>query len=549
MKAGEASPVFSDSQEKHRRFHALLLSRVAIFTALGGANLFFGIWKGGLTERPSLVLYSLVALVYLGTAATWAWLRLGGRALQGHIQGQIVLDVMLGSVLVFLTGGVESPFCFFLALPIIITAVFFYRGRTFITAVLSCLALTALFVLESRGLIKPISGRVLQPPSSHRVAYLLVLNFLVYFAVAALAGTLGEQLRRTGRTLQRTRQDLESLRALHSDIVESLLSGLLVLDSAGKVGMLNPVAAQILETSHAAAIGRPVVEVSAELAAVCERQSSGEVLRAEIMHRSQRGEVPVGLTISPLKSSDAAAAGTLVHMQDLTERRHMEASVKQSEKMAALGQMAAAMAHEIRNPLASLSGAVQMLRGGGSDPSQQKLMEIVLRETRRLDRLLGDFLAFAQPRPPSLRPCRLDSLAQETVAVFGGNLQAGLGLETEMLPVSVKADSDQVRQVLWNLLTNAAEAAGNSGKISIRVRSENSGGAAWARIDIQDSAPPIAPEIRERIFEPFFTTKESGTGLGLAIVERIVRAHGGRIELHAGENGNLFSVFLPVSDG
>lgn len=548
MKAGDASPPASDRQEKRRRFHALLLSRLAIFTALGLSNLFFGIWRGGLTDRPSLVLYALVALVYLGTAASWLWLRLGGQALEGHLQGQIVLDVLFGSVLVFLTGGVESPFCFFLALPIIITAVFFSRGRTFLTAVLSCLALTALFVLESRGVIRPIWERQFQPLSPTRVAYLLVLNFLVYFAVAALAGTLGEQLRRTGRTLQRTRLDLERLRALHGDIVNSLLSGLLVVDSEGRVSALNPVAAEILETGDSAAVGRPAVEIFPELALVVDWQRPGQVIRTELLHRTSRGETPVGLTLSPLKSSGDQAAGILIHMQDLTERRLMEASVKQAEKMAALGQMAAAMAHEIRNPLASLSGAVQMLRGGSSDPAEQRLMEIVLRETRRLDRLLSDFLAFAQPRPPKFGPCRLDALAEETVAVFGGNLQQGLELKLEMQPVEILADADQLRQVLWNLLTNAAEAMSGRGRILVRVHPEGANGAT-AVLEVQDSAPPIAAEIRERIFEPFFTTKEGGTGLGLAIVERVMRAHSGRVELESGEQGNRFSLFIPVRHG
>jgi two-component system sensor histidine kinase PilS (NtrC family) len=537
-------PASSSEQElwySQRLFWGLIWARLAIFTALTLSNLFIGIWKGGLDEKPSLVLYALVAVVYLGSLLTW--LR-EPRSMPGkylHLQLQIVIDILLGSVLVFLTGGIESPFCFFLALPVIVTAVFFSRGRTLLTALLASLALAALFVLESQGILRPLTGRLAQPPPA-RVAYLISLNSVVYFVVAALAGTLGEQLRRTGTSLQRARMDLESLRALHGDIVQSLLSGLMVIDRQGLVTLINPVAAEILQVDPDQAVGRKAEEVFPELAKLASWSERQQVLKTEIMHRTSEREIPLGLTLSPFRSR-GLEGGTLVHMQDLSERRRLEASIKQAEKMAALGQMAASMAHEIRNPLASLSGAVQMMRLEQSDPAGRKLMDIVLREARRLDRLLGDFLSFAQPRQPRRERFSLDELVKETLALYAGGLPANVKLVSDIEPLAVSADIDQIRQVLWNILSNAVEAMPAGGKITVRVRGGSEGQEAL--LQVIDGAPPIPEEIREHIFEPFFTTKENGTGLGLAIVERIVHAHGGEIELERLSAGNCFTVRLP----
>jgi len=540
-------PASSSEQElwySQRLFWGLIWARLAIFTALALSNLFIGIWKGGLEEKPSLILYALVAVVYLGTLLTW--LR-EPRSMSGkflHIQLQIIIDVLLGSVLVFLTGGIESPFCFFLALPIIVTAVFFSRGRTLLTALLASLALAALFVLESQGILRPLTGRLAQPAPA-RVAYLISLNSVVYFVVAALAGTLGEQLRRTGTSLQRTRMDLESLRALHGDIVQSLLSGLMVVDREGAVSLINPVAAEILQVDPDQALGRKAVEIFPALKQLGDWSKQQQVLKTEIVHRTPQRDIPIGLTLSALKSR-GRETGTLLHMQDLSERKRLEASIKQAEKMAALGQMAASMAHEIRNPLASLSGAVQMMRAEQTAPAGRKLMDIVLRETRRLDRLLGDFLSFAQPRQPQRERFSLDELVKETLALYTSGLPDGVKLVSDTEPVTVSADIDQIRQVLWNLLSNAVEAMPAGGEITVRVKSDSSGQEAL--LQVVDGAPPIPEEIRERIFEPFFTTKENGTGLGLAIVERIVRAHSGGIELERLSNGNCFTVRLPRNE-
>jgi len=427
--------------EERRRFLVLLFSRAALISALLGSTIFFNLRSSLLFFSASQVmLYGIVAVVYLGTGASLLWLKFGRLNIGLHVQGQIVFDVLVAAFLVYLTGGVESPFCFFLALPVIVTTVFSSRRGTFLTASLSCLFLGAVFILENRGILPVMpEGRAAPPPATGRIVYLLALNYTAYFAIAWLSGTLGEKLRRTGRRLEETEIDLERL----------------------------------------------------------------------------------------------------------------EVSVRRAEKMAALGKMAAGMAHEIRNPLASISGAVQVLKKApGFADADRRLADIILRETRRLDALLTNFLAYARPRELRPKRCDLGELVEETVSVYTGSLDGGrprVGTEIEKL--SARVDADQIRQVLWNLLKNAVEAA--PARVWVRLRTvEDAAGVRRAVIEVADDGPAIAADIRERIFEPFFTTKEEGSGLGLATVSRIVEAHGGSISLDSpAGGGNRFSVLLPGMPG
>ena len=528
----------ANAAERLRGHMVLMLAvRFLVVTVLLGSSLFFDLRSGRELSASQWLLYYVVAGFYVMTLAYGLWLRFGHtseRVLERNLQVQVLLDVALATFLVYLTGGVESPFSFFYALPIINSAISFTRQRAMWTAGLSCLMLGALFVLESRGVLPVnLDGRVGADPDATRVVYLLALNDSVFFAIAWLAGTLGEQLRRTGRELQATEEDLSALMALTRDIVTSLRSGLMALDEEGHVSLLNPVAEEIIGCRAQEALDRPGLEVFPSLKPLLSVREGGgqQVLnRAEVMLHPREKEIPlpVGLTLSPLYNADGTV-GTLVHMQDLTELKTMQASVQRAERLATLGRMAAGLAHEIRNPLASISGSVQMLRRGTEDqPVDRRLMDIILRETERLDKLLGDFLAYARPRPPRLVATRVDMIVSETVEMFrSGPSGQGLALELDLAEVEVALDQDQFRQVVWNLLSNAAESLGRDGRIWVRVARDGEG----VLVAVADDGPGVPEEIAERIFEPFFTSNELGTGLGLASVSQIAVAHGGIVEL------------------
>jgi len=543
--------------EQRRRFVLLLAVRAAVITALLGSTLLFSM-KGG-TDWFSLtrvIMYGLAGAVFAMTGGYAIWLRLRRRDLGVHVQIQVVFDVSIASVLVYITGGLESPFTFFYALPIVQTAVFFPRRGALLTAGLSCLLLGGLYVLESQGLIPvDLEGRARLAPGASKVVYLLAFNYAVFLVIAWLAGGLGEQLRQKGLELKQTEEEIEALIALNRDIVLSLRSGLLALDPGHRIVVINPMAESILGCRAGEVIGRAAVDVFPALRRLTANARGDDptaaLLREEVEHVRPDGvPVPVGLTLSALTRADGQTAGTLIHMQDLTTIKTLERHMKRSERMAAIGGMAAVLAHEIRNPLASMSGAVQMLQdAAGLEASDRKLMDIILRETGRLNDLLSDFLAYARPKEPSLQPIELRALVAETIDVYTQRSHAGqLRIGADLAEVQVLADPDQIRQVLLNLLTNADQALGGQGRIWVSLKTEpDSNAARRVLIEVADEGPGVDAGIRERIFEPFVTTKEKGTGLGLATVHQIVEAHGGSVELVCPRTGgSSFQIRLPV---
>ncbi len=552
----------SDSRdEQRRRFFFLLVVRAAVVTALLGSTLYFNIHSGhkGLT-LTRVLLYALAAAVFVLTLVYGIWIKKIRGPLGFHLQFQVIFDVIVASLLVYITGGIESPFTFFYALPIIQTAVFFPRRAAVLTAGLGCLLLGGLYVLENQGFLPvDLEGRLSPVPGALRVSYLLAFNYSVFFAIAWLAGSLADQLRQTGRELQQTEREVESLVALNRDIVQSLRSGLIALDENNRIALLNPVAETILGVYAQQCDGKDVGEVFSEMKQFLGDMdtSSGRNLesktvpmRMEVEHKRQDGSVlPVGLTMSPLTSTDGKAIGTLVHMQDLTEIKAMEKEKKLSDRMAAVGTMAAVMAHELRNPLASMSGASQMLKDvAGLSDADKKLMDIIMRETSRLDDLLSDFLKYARPKDPKMKKGDLRDTVAETLHSFEQRSGcSGLQIESELDPCMAFFDSDHITQVLMNLLVNAEQATDGCGKIFVRsYKKVDENHRHWSVVDVSDDGPGIPPELGERIMEPFVTTRERGTGLGLAIVVQIVEAHSGVLEVQGLEKGgSLFRVMLP----
>jgi two-component system sensor histidine kinase PilS (NtrC family) len=547
----------ADAHEQRRRFVVVLGARLAVAIILLIATVILNLRS----ERPvfsidQLLLYGLVAAIFLLTAVYLFFVRVGLKRWGLHFKLQITFDLLSALLLVYITGIFESPFTFYFALPVVAAAIFFRRQGTFIIAGISCLLLGALVILGSRGLLLFSGmGAQHQPLPPGRIVYQLTLDYGVFLVVAWLSSYLGEQLRRTGRELRETEGNLARVSALNRDIVSSMRSGLLALDHQGNVSLLNPMAEEIIGCRAREAIGRPVSEVFPSLMQllremVVERDEH-IVPREEVEHqRPTDGKtLPVGLTLSPLTHADGRVVGTLVHMQDLSHLKQMQASMKRAERLAVVGGMAAGIAHEIRNPLASISGAVQMLHATTyENEGERRLLEIVLRETKRLDDLLRDFLMFARPKEPQRRETNLRELIEETVEVFRHSPgEDRKTFECALTDLTAQVDPDQIRQILWNLLRNAADAVSADGLIGVMLdRERRYDGASLARLSVADDGPGVPNDVRERIFEPFFSTKEQGVGLGLATVLRIVEAHGGSIEVESPPaGGSRFTVWLP----
>ncbi|MBJ21199.1 MAG: hypothetical protein CL933_17465 [Deltaproteobacteria bacterium] len=494
---------------------------------------------------------------------------------------QVGIDVAIVTSLVYFSGASESVFTFLYALVVLYGALFLDRKGVGFSSGLAALGYG--FVLFGSEL-----GWLPEMGAASRSRSLPLLGAYWGFYAAALlvlgilANMLSAELRRTGAALDRRTTDLRRLRDLHLRTVESITSGLLTTDEGGCVTSFNPEAERITGFSAEEAKGEPLEELipgAIEVVRNAGSEEAGEpsVGRDRVAYRNRRGEeLFLGLGASSLRDEGGEQVGYVVIFQDVTDVVSMELELRQSERLAAVGEMAARMAHEIRNPLASISGSVQILQSDPAttlaDPEHDRLMGIVVREVDRLNVLISDFLRYSRPavsKPECVRLAPLvEEIAQMSGASAAGNLEVRLALDPEIV---VFADPSQLTAVIWNLWNNAVEAVEGSGCLSVRVErvpedvaqegaqsgrnreggatSARTGSACAAVLEIGDSGPGIVPEVQERIFEPFFTTKRDGTGLGLATVQRLVEQQGGSIEVSSEPGGGTsFRVFLACAE-
>jgi len=515
----------------HRKLVWLTFFRLFLVTVLLGGTAVVS-WRSG-AEGAGVTgpLYGLVIGTYLASLASAWWLRRGG-ALERLATVQIAFDVATAAAVVALTGWAESIFVFMFSLAIVNGAILLFRRG----------AVTAL-VLALVAYVGPVL--TLAPRTTGLPWALLFVHAGAFAATAALAGYLSEQLRRTGERLAERESDLAAITALHESIVQSVTSGLLTLDAAGRVTFLNSAGEQLTGLSASEVVGRPAAPRFGDFLT--------GAARAETPFETSWGQRKhFGYSTFPLLSKDGDHLGRAVIFQDLTALRAMEERVARSERLADLGGVAAGLAHELRNPLASMMGSVELLRQSpGMASEDRRLTEIMLREAERLDQLVTQFLAFARPAEPRRVATDLAALVGETIAVFAQDpVAVGITLARQLEPAPALVDPDLIRQVLWNLLRNAAQATTASGAVGrtvgVSTRADGDGAALLA---VQDTGPGIPPDDRARLFLPFFTTKRHGTGLGLATVHRIVDAHGGSVSVESepGE-GARFTVRLPAPD-
>jgi two-component system sensor histidine kinase PilS (NtrC family) len=328
-----------------------------------------------------------------------------------------------------------------------------------------------------------------------------------------------------------------------------------VVDIDGRVLTMNAAAEEILELSKEevlshhvdTALGRRAPDLALEL--VQSLASDRPRRRQEISGQSRGGAFrPMGISISPLTDGTQRRRGVIAVFQDLTEVHEMRERVRKADRLAAVGELSAGIAHELRNPLASISGSIEMLYHElALDGENKRLMELIMRESDRLDRIISDFLEFARLRTPRRIPSKLGRCIDDVVTLVKQNAEKseGITIRTVFDPVlpDVWMDDEQMRQVFMNLAVNACEAMENKGTLEIDAARA---GEQKVRIAFKDSGPGIEPDGLERMFEPFFTTKDGGTGLGLAMANKIVTAHGGSIEFRNAERGAEFTIVLPV---
>ena len=517
------------------RLTYVMLFRVGLVTLLLASALVAEI-GAGVGEETSPVVGTLFGLIVATYGLTIVFALLLSRVKEVGALGavQVGSDLVLTTLLVHLTGGAESAFAFMYILVVVGAAFVLGRG-----ALVAAGAAVLLYVGDGLG----ASGVPLRT-----LIRSLAVNAVAFAATGALATRLATELRRAGEHIASQGLKLRDLAALHQDVIRGLTSGLVTVARDGRILTFNAAAAEIVGRSAAECVGRPLTEIMPGLAALQASVGDGALRRGEVTQLvGGAGEArTLGVSLSPLVDSSGRTVGRIVNFQDLTELRRMEVAMQRAERLAAVGRLAAGIAHEIRNPLAAISGSIELLsqtvQADGAKENRE-LMSIVIREVDRLNGLITELLEFARPR--ALEPQRLDvgATMAEMLKVFENDKRLG---ETPVELVAdagvlVDADPGQLRQVVWNLLRNAAEAApGQAIKVEVRAEGDR------AALTIRDRGPGIAPEHRPRIFEPFFSTKEKGTGLGLATVHRIIDEHRGAVELECPQSGGTaVTVRLP----
>jgi two-component system sensor histidine kinase PilS (NtrC family) len=539
-----------------------MLFRVVLITfVLGTTVALYAASPDELIAPNSMFLFGLTGATYLMSIFYALWLRRVEDPYR-FANLQFAGDLVVTTTLVHVTGGAQSGYTFFYLMTIVGAALIHYRRGALVAVCVSLVLYVTVALLGWWQVLPVPAGQRLVPwdlPAAGLIRQ-LALNGAAFVAVAFLAAKLGGQLATAGASLETQQARSADLAAQSADVIRCLSSGLVTIDANGVITNFNEAAAEITGQPARAAIGRPVETLSPEIAALIGRAGGRTVLRREVIAvKRGSGERVLGVSVSALTNHRDQHVGHIVNFSDLTDLRRMEAQVQRGERLAAIGQMAAGVAHEIRNPLASISGSIELLRATPRelDPDSGALMDIVLREVDRLNGLITELLDYARPRERVLTPIDLSVLIEETLRVFAqdrtyAHVNASFYPDSDARGLELQADPAQIRQVVWNLLRNAAEAMPEQGEIRVTLRrGEDSGappGSTYAEFVVADSGKGMTREEQERLFEPFFSTKTRGTGLGLATVHRIVLEHGGQILVDSAPGrGTRMSIRLPYT--
>lgn len=465
----------------------------------------------------------------------------------------VFVDILLVTWLVWATNDVHSPYTALYIIIISVTGVLLGPRGALLASVGCALAFTGIMTATAIGLIAHYSS-VTGEDSTFKVIQTIGLNDVAFLVVGLLTARLTERQSRSDVRLQATTQTLANLRALHERIVESIRSGVVTTDLQGNIFTFNAAAEEIT--------GYKALDVRGQEASILfgdlKEKIEDSMRAAKDGETSPRFEADcltpeglrlrLGFSIFPLSTEAGETSGLVITFQDLTQVRSLEETSRRQDRLAAVGRVAASIAHEIRNPLAAMRGSIQVLRSEiNGDAMQSELMDIILRESDRLNKIITDYLTYARPRANVHTSVDLREILHETFTLLrhSPEIRDEHRLEEDLpdAPVIATADAEQLRQVFWNLARNALQAMPEGG--TLRAELQRAAAAGRIRIAFTDSGRGMTPEQVERLFEPFSSTT-GGTGLGLSIVYQIIRDHGGTINVRSREgHGTTITILLP----
>ncbi|HLZ42413.1 MAG TPA: ATP-binding protein [Candidatus Sulfotelmatobacter sp.] len=466
----------------------------------------------------SMLFWFTLSLFYVLLLSLWQ-----DHRLQASLQ--VVTDLLMVSLVVHETGGLDSSLNFLYPLVIIVASVLLPRVWAYLVAALAFILYGTVLDLNYYGVVHSYGTT---HPALKTLQGIIFVNLFAFLAVAYLASLLTAKLQQARVQLKDTSGALESLQALHENIIHSISSGLITTGLDGRITVVNAAAQRLLERTPGELLGGPVSQLFLDpLPTVESPQSHGEV-RFDIPGRFRR---TVRVRVSALTVPERGDLGYVYVFDDLTEIRRLEREVRMQDRLAAVGRLAAAIAHEIRNPLTSIAGSVSMLSGlPEMNQDHRRLLDIVTRESQRLNAIITDFLAYSRTKQYHFAKVDLIHLVEDTLTLMEHRMTAEktdirIQRSFPSEPAWALADGDKLKQVFWNLCENAVRAMKGGGTLTVSIEPL---GDDW-QIGFNDTGPGITPQLTEKIFEPFQSGFEGGTGLGLAIVYQIMQAHEGKV--------------------
>jgi two-component system, NtrC family, sensor histidine kinase PilS len=534
------------------RLFWIILSRLVIYGFLFTAYLMFLPASG--VYYSMLITYGILAIGFLLYVLAFNR-QPNDRLLKIVIGLQILFEFALEAILVNRMGGNFSPLLVLFILSIVSTTMVYGLVGTLLAATVAGLFYAAPMIYDLSQVMPGLFEAAHIRPmgiSSDEAFYTVFLHLCLFYLIAFISGYMAENLLFASKELHKIRLETD-------EILENMRSGMITVDAGGKIIYFNKAAGDILGVSSKMAKRAeyknvllakfPELYYKIELAL-----STGYFeTRSEIVISVDDKTIPLGISTSVLKGEKSDIRGVIAVFQNLVEVKQMEKRLRDADRMAAIGQLSAGIAHEIRNPLAAISGSVEVLKESLQPDNEQDktLLDLILKESSRLNRILTEFLSFARISGVPGQQTDMVPVIDEVIKLSRSHPDFKEGVIIEFAPPSqpviARGDGDIFKQLLWNLLINSAQALGEApGKITIDCGLYiEPGGKVWSRLSIKDNGPGIPPNIRDRVFTPFFSTKTDGTGLGLAIVCRIVESLEGKIVFDTGEWGTVFNIYFP----
>lgn len=539
-----------------RRLQLFMGTRLSVATLLLGGTLFLAVEGSRSTESfTPRFLIALIGLTYGTSLVTAVWM-LGGKRQPAIAKTQLAADLLLTTGIIYVTGGTASGFTFLYGVAVLMGAMVLGAG----TARTTGLTAIGLYVLVIGclwfGLFPP-------PPDQSPDAYQPALDDLLYAGtlhvsglalVTFLATSLAQRLQAAGGELLRAEASAVRLARLNDDIVRSMSSGLLTTDERAHIHTINALGANMFNCPADLIAGRSINELLPDAHALVEEalsQNDATITRAETLaQRPGGGEFPAGFSVTRLINVEGEAIGALIVFQDLTEIEELRRSAARQERLAVLGRLSAGLAHEIRNPLSSISGSVQLVRDAtGLGDEDKRLLGIVLDEVDRLNDLVTTMLQVGSPRQPQKVRLDLRNIVEDVTRVAEQQAKddgaVALTMDLPSSPVVAEVDTDQVRQVLWNLVKNAIQASPPGSTVTLSTRSA----AGRPQLRVADEGDGLDEAQQTRVYEMFHSERTHGAGIGLALVRQIVDAHRGSVEIDSasGKGARFIVTFPPPS--